>query len=83
MLYFITDTGADDRRPCEAVRLVCYPFLFSARPEAGLLLSFVCHNIAPGGGDVNTVLEPLLATAVRPTEELLSATKKWSKSELI
>ena len=63
----ITDTGADDRRPCEAVRsdsctfflLKCpaKPFRRIETTACGIFLLFlVCHRITPAGGDVNPFL---------------------------
>ena len=63
----ITDTGADDHRPCEAVRsdsctfflLKCpaKPFRRIETTACGIFLLFlVCHRITPAGGDVNPFL---------------------------
>ena len=78
----ITDTGADGRRPCEAVRSdSCTFFLLKCPAEpfrrigtsvwGTFLLFFVCHRITLAGGDVNNVSR-LLSIIFESSEPALS-----------
>ena len=78
----ITDTGADDHRPCEAVRSdSCTFFLLKCPAEpfrrigtsvwGTFLLFFVCHRITLAGGDVNNVSR-LLSIIFESSEPALS-----------